>query len=216
MEDKRAEGKIDIILARLKRRYANEMKTSLDHRNALELLIATMLAAQSQDVQVNKVTPALFKACPTVKDYAKLKPEQLYKYIMTLGLYKNKAKNIVNAAKVMHENFSDTVPDTMLGLTSLPGVGRKTANIVLSNAFDKIVGIAIDTHCITVTGRLFLYETKNPEKIEQMLMKFVPQKEWGNITHLFVALGRDVCMAKTKYCERCVLNDICPSSTVRR
>ncbi len=215
MKKKSAEDKIGIILSRLKKKYREEMKTSLDHSDAWELLVATMLAAQSQDVQVNKVTPALFKRYPSARDYARLRPEDLYKYVKTLGLYRNKSKNIVNAAKAIHENFGDKVPDSMEGLTSLPGIGRKTANIVLSNAFHKNVGIAIDTHCITVTNRLFLYDTTNAEKIEKSMMAFVPKEEWGNVTHLFVALGRDVCTARTKYCSKCVLNDICPSSDVK-
>jgi endonuclease-3 len=211
---KSAKGKIALVISRLKRRYAKEMKTSLNHESSWELLVATILSAQSQDAQVNKITPRLFKNLPTVKSYLKLKPRDLYKYVRTLGLYRNKSKNIIAAAHVIHEDFGDIVPNTMEKLITIPGVGRKTANVVLANAFGKNVGIAIDTHCITVANRLFLLNTKNPEKIERKLMEFIPKKDWGNVTHLFIALGRDVCTAKTKHCEHCILNNICPSSAV--
>ncbi len=203
-------------IKRLKKRYKEEMKTSLDFTNPWELLISTMLSAQSQDVQVNKVTPALFKKYPDVRDYAQLKPRQLYPYVKTLGLFRNKSKNIIMAAKYIHLHFRDKVPNSMSDLVLLPGVGRKTANVVLANAFGKNEGIAIDTHCIVTTNRLFLYRTQNAVKIEKKLMRIVPQKEWNNTTHLLIALGRDVCTARRKYCQRCVLKDICPSSDVRK
>ena len=210
-----AEREIAIILARLKKRYYREMKTSLGHSSPWELLVATMLSAQSQDAQVNKVTPGLFRRYKDVGDFAHLKPSGLYPYVKTLGLYRNKSKNIVSAARYIRNNFNGAVPRTMEGMLKLPGVGRKTANVVMANAFGLNEGIAIDTHCITVANRLFLYNTKMPDKIEARLMKIVPRSERGNITHLFIALGRDVCTARNKYCERCVLNDVCPSSAVR-
>jgi endonuclease-3 len=212
---KSAEGKISVILSRLKKRYRKEMMTSLDFGTPWGLLVATMLSAQSQDAQVNKVTPALFKRYPDAKSMAKLKPEHLYPYVKTLGLYRNKAKNIVNAAAAVHNEFHDKLPGTIAELTTLPGVGRKTANVVISNAFKVNEGIAIDTHCITVANRLFLYNTSNPVKIEDNLMRIVKRKDWGNLTHLFIALGRDVCTARTKYCGDCVLRDICPSSDAK-
>lgn len=174
-----------------------------------------MLSAQSQDAQVNKLTPGLFKRYPKINDYVGLKPRQLYPYVGKVGLYRNKSKNIINAARYLGKNLNGKVPNTIEKLVLLPGVGRKTANVVLANYFGKNHGIAIDTHCITVANRLFLYNTKNAEKIERKLMGFVPQEEWGNVNNLFIALGRDVCTARRKYCSKCVLNDICPSSEVK-
>ncbi len=207
---------VDKVLDRLKRRYKKEMRTSLHHSSPWELLAATMLSAQSQDAQVNKATAKLFKRYKTVKDFGNAKPTKLYLYIRHLGLYRNKGKNIIKTAKAIHENFNDKVPKTMEELLTLPGVGRKTANVVLSNAYNIHYGIAIDTHCITVSNRLGLAKTKDPAKIERMLVKVVDKRDWKDLTHLFIVLGRDVCTARRKYCESCVLNDICPSSTVKK
>ncbi len=206
---------VRLVVSRLKKRYGNEMVTSLRHSNPWELLVATMLSAQSQDSQVNKITPKMFKRYRTVTDFALLKPVELQRYIKTLGLYRNKSKNIINAARSIKKNFNGKVPNSMEGMLMLPGVGRKTANVVLANAFGIHDGIAIDTHCITVSNRLFLLDTKDPEKIEAELMKYVKRSDWGNVTHLFIALGRDVCTARRKFCGECVLRDICPSSTER-
>lgn len=200
------------ILSRLKKRYPEETATSLDSGTPWQLLAATMLSAQAQDVQVNKATPALFNRYPDPKSTAKLRPTQLYPYIRTLGYYKTKAKHMVGAAKYIMEHFNGRVPETMDQLVQLPGVGRKTANVVLSNAFGANYGIAIDTHCITVSNRLFLYGTNDAAKIERRLMDVVPRNDWKNVSHLFIALGRDVCTARRKYCSDCVLKDICPSS----
>ncbi len=215
MQSKKA-ADANAVIAKLKQRYKKDMETWLDAKNSWELLVATMLSAQSQDVQVNKVTPSLFKKYPNADDYLNLKPTDLYPYVKTLGLYRNKSKNIIKAAKYLHEHFDDNIPETIDKLTELPGVGRKTANVVLANAFGVLEGIAIDTHCITTTDRIFLFHTKDAGKIEQKLMTMVPKKDWGNITHLLIALGRDVCTARAKYCEGCVLKDICPSSTVKK
>lgn len=212
MRTKGAEGKMKLILARLKKKYAKKMETSLDSETPWELLVATVLSQRTQDAQVNKITPTLFSKYNTPKQYAVLTAPQLYKYVNRIGLYKGKAKNIINTAKIITREYHGAVPETMDELLSLPGVGRKTANVVLSNAFGKLHGIAIDTHCITVANRLFLLKTTNAEKIEKYIMGIVPQNDWRNVSHLFIALGRDVCTAKNKYCERCVLNDICPSS----
>jgi endonuclease III len=215
MNSSKNEPYLKLVIKRLKRRYLSEMKTSLNHLNSWELLVATMLSAQSQDAQVNKVTPALFKKYPHVKDYVNLKSNQLYKYIGSIGLYRNKSKNIIKAAQVLEENFDGKIPQTIQELTTLPGVGRKTANVVLANAFGINEGIAIDTHCITVSNRLGIIRSKDPKKIEQKLMKLVKKNEWGNLTHLFISLGRDTCTARVKYCSRCTLKDICPSSDAR-
>ncbi len=208
-----SEDYVDSILKRLKKRYMGEMRTFLIHSNAWELLVATMLSAQAQDAQVNRITPRLFSRYKTVRDYAALRPSDLYKYTGSIGLFRSKSRNIVNAARAITSRFGGRVPSTIEELTTLPGVGRKTANVVLSNYFKKNHGIAIDTHCITVSRRLFLFRTMDAEKIERRLMEYVPREDWGNINNLFIALGRDVCTARIKRCEGCVLNDICPSST---
>ncbi len=210
-----AEKSIELVLRRLKKRYPDEMHTSLNHSNPWELLVATILSAQTTDAQVDRVTPALFKKVPNPKSMAKLKPKQLYPYVKTLGLYRVKAKHLVGTAKILHEHFHDRVPNTIAELTMLPGVGRKTANVVISNAFNANEGIAIDTHCITVANRLFLYRTKDAKRIEEHMTRVVPKSDWGNLTHLFIALGRDVCTARKKYCSNCVLKDICPSSDAK-
>ncbi len=215
MARKSAEKKIGLILRRLKRKYKGEMQTSLSHGSSWELLVATILSAQCTDAQVDRATPRLFKRFPRPRDYIRLRQSQLYPYVGSLGFYRNKSKNIINAAKIVVKNFHSKVPDTMDELLTLPGVGRKTANVVLSNAFGKHYGIAIDTHCITVANRLFLYNTENAEKIERRLMEITPKRDWRNVSHLFIALGRDVCTARRKYCERCVLMDICPSSDAK-
>lgn len=215
MNKKKATAKIGVVLSRLKKRYPEEMQTSLDHENPWELLVATMLSAQAQDAQVNKVTPALFKRYPNIKSFVELKPTQLYKYTKSLNIYRNKSKHIIQTAKYIKRNFRGKVPETMEKLIQLPGVGRKTANVVLANAFGKHEGIAIDTHCITVSNRLFLYHAKNAAQVEEHLMKIVPKPDWGNVNHLFIALGRDVCTAKKKICGKCVLRYICPSSDAK-
>ncbi len=212
---KETESKIDLILRRLKKRYPEEMQTTLDHQDAWELVVATMLSAQAPDAQVNKVTPALFKKYPNSKSYLKLKPGQLYPYTRSLNFYKTKSKHIIESAKILHQNFNDKVPESLDELMQLPGVGRKTANVVQANAFDRHDGIAIDTHCITVANRLFLYKAKDAKEVEEKLIKITPKEDWGNINHLFIALGRDVCTARKKICNNCVLKDICPSSDAK-
>ncbi len=202
-------------MAMLKRRYRSELKTSLDFSGPWQLLAATMLSAQSQDRQVNIVTKGLFKAYPRIDDFSRLRPAQLYNYIGSLGLYRGKAKHIIGAAKMLKKQFNSEVPDSMEELVKLPGVGRKTANVVLYNAFGKNEGIAIDTHCITVANRLMLAKGRNPEKIEKALMRITPKDEWCEVTHMFIALGRDVCTAKRKICSKCVLNRMCPSSDAK-
>lgn len=207
-------GYLKEVISRLKRRYKHEMHTALRHSNEWELLVATMLSAQSQDKQVNKITGPLFKKYSTIESFAKLKPSDLYPYIGSIGLYRGKAKNIISTARKLKKNNSK-IPNTIDELTKLDGVGRKTANVVLANAFGINEGIAIDTHCITVSNRLGLVRTKDAKKIEQRLMKIAERKDWGNITHLFISLGRDACTARAKHCDRCVLKDICPSSSLK-
>lgn len=204
------------VLRMLKKKYASQMKSTLEYSNAWELLVATMLSAQAQDKQVNAVTKKLFNDHLDVRDYASMDPKELYKYTKSIGLYRNKSNNIINAAKAIEKNFKGEVPGDIASLQTLPGVGRKTANVVQYNWFGKSEGIAIDTHCITVCNRLGLANGANAEKIEKEMIKITPKKDWGNVTHLFIALGRDVCTARVKHCEACVLNRICPSSTVKK
>jgi len=202
------------VLLLLKKRYKSRMQTARGHTTPWELLVATILSAQAQDTQVNKATVLLFKDLKNVTDYARLKPSELYKYTKSIGLYRNKSKNIIRTAKMILKDFDGKVPKTMEQLTLLPGVGRKTANIVLSNSFGINEGIAIDTHCIVVSKRLGLTKTKNPKRIEMQLTKLYPKSEWSNVSNLFIALGRDTCTARVKYCNRCVLKNMCPSSLV--
>ncbi len=204
------------VIRLLRKRYGPRLQSTLEHSNPWELLVATILSAQSQDRQVNKITKTLFRRYPDAKAYTKLRPQALYPYIGSIGIYRNKAKNIVRSAKIIVKEFNGKVPNTIEKLITLPGVGRKTANVVLANAFGISEGIAIDTHCITVSNRLGIAKTNDAEKIEKLLMQIVPKKDWGRVNHLFIALGRDACTARHKYCSDCILNRICPSSDVRR
>ncbi len=204
------------IMALLKRRYGAGRPAFLHFSTPWQLLVATILSAQAQDPTVNRATAGLFKRYPKVRDYASLRPEQLYKYVKSIGLYKGKSKNIVNSAKTIVREYNSDVPKSVDELVKLPGVGRKTANVVLANAYGINEGIAIDTHCIRVSNKLGFVKTNNPEKIEKRLMAIAPKSDWREINHLFIDLGRDVCTARKTYCDRCVLKKICPSSTVRK
>jgi endonuclease-3 len=212
---KKSRAYIGRVIRLLKGRYASEMHTSLDYKTPFQLLVATILSAQSQDVKVNLLTPKLFRDYPDPKSYVGAKASDLYPYIRHLGLYQGKSKSIAKTANILCSRFGSEVPKTIEELTTLAGVGRKTANVVLSDAYGIDEGIAIDTHCITVANRLGLANTKNPVKIEKALMDIVPKAEWGDVSHLFIALGRDTCQARIKRCEDCVLKRICPSSTSR-
>jgi endonuclease-3 len=189
-----------------------DAKIALDFSNPLELLIATMLSAQCTDERVNVVTKVLFRKYRTSKDYAKADLKELENNIRSTGFYRNKSKNIKKAAQMLVEKFNSKVPSTMAELLELPGVARKTANIVLFNAFGKIEGIAVDTHVRRLAKRLGLTENDDPEKIEADLMKIIPKKDWMRITDFLIFHGRRVCEAKKPKCEICVLDKICPSA----
>ncbi|MES0278124.1 MAG: endonuclease III, partial [Dehalococcoidales bacterium] len=176
------------------------------------LLVATILSAQATDVGVNKVTPGLFRKYRTTADYANADREQFEQEIRSTGFYRNKAKNIINAARILLDNFGGQVPRTMTELVTLPGVARKTANIVLYNAYGVIDGIAVDTHVGRLAQRLGLSAYKDPVKIERDLMKQVPRRKWGRFSYLLIDHGRAVCMARKPKCDICLLNDICPSA----
>jgi len=189
-----------------------DAKTALNYTNPLELLVATILSAQCTDRRVNTVTEALFKKYRKVEDYANADPEELEKDIRSTGFYRNKAKNIKKCCQILVDKFDSQVPRTMEEMLSLPGVARKTANIVLSNAYDVIEGIAVDTHVRRLARRLGLTQHENPNKIEDDLMKIVPKNYWKRITDLLIFHGRRICVARNPKCGICILNKFCPSA----
>jgi len=198
------------ILKRLKKEYSDP-KTALNFSNPFELLVATILSAQATDAHVNKVTEKLFKKYKSVKDYADADPDMLQKDINSINFYRNKAKNIQTTAKILIKKFKSNVPKTMDELTTLPGVARKTANIILFNVYGVNEGIAVDTHVKRLSQRLCLTKNQDPVKIERDLMAIIPQKQWGSISNLLIFHGRKICQAKKPKHNECVLYDICPS-----
>jgi endonuclease-3 len=203
--------RLEIILPILKRMYP-EAQCSLDHTNPLELLVATILSAQCTDERVNIVTKDLFKRYRTAQDYARAPQERLEKDIQSTGFYRNKAKSLRAMSAALLERHGGKVPDTMEELTDLAGVGRKTANVVLGNAFGKNIGIVVDTHVTRVANRLGLTSHKvDAIKIEQELMKIVPQNEWTLFSHLLIHHGRQICQARKPKCEICPLLPHCPA-----
>lgn len=205
--------KILEILRRLKKQYP-DAKTALRFGNPFELLVATILSAQTTDVHVNKVTENLFKKYKSVKDYANVSIERLQRDISSINFYKTKAKNIHEAAKIIVEKYNSKVPNTMEELIKLPGVARKTANIILSNAYRINEGIAVDTHVKRLSTRLGLTENDDPIKIEKDLMQITPKEDWGSLSHLLIFHGRKVCQAKKPKHNECILYDICPSKNI--
>jgi endonuclease-3 len=201
------------ILKRLKKEYP-EPKTALHHGNPFELLVATILSAQTTDAHVNKVTEQLFRKYRSVEDYAAAPADSFARDIRSVNFFNNKAKNIVNTAKAIVERFSSQVPRNMDELTSLPGVARKTANIILWSAYGINEGIAVDTHVKRLANRLGLTDQEDPVKIEKDLMEVIPQKDWGTFSHAVIFHGRKVCQAKKPKHDECVLYDICPSNTI--
>lgn len=201
------------IITRLRAAYP-DAKCSLDFRNAYELLVATILSAQCTDERVNMVTPALFKRYPTPEDLAGARPEELEDLIRSTGFFRNKTKSLLGMAAAVTGQHGGEVPAGFDDMVRLPGVGRKTANVVLGNAFGTNEGIAVDTHVKRVSGRLGLTRNTDPEKIEPDLMKLVPREEWTDISHLLIYHGRAICKAPKPRCEECMLSDICPSSRV--
>jgi endonuclease III len=188
--------------------------TELDFKTPLQLLIATILSAQCTDKRVNLVTPALFKRYRTAADYAKVPPAELEKAIQSTGFFRNKSKSIRGATAVIVQKFGGRVPDTMDELRELPGVGRKTANVVLGNAFGKNEGIVVDTHVGRVSQRLRLTRNEDPEKIEQDLMKLIPQKVWTEWSHWLIWHGRRRCFARKPDCSQCEIFRLCPSGKI--
>ena len=199
----------------MKKTYPNA-GCSLSFRSPLELLVATILSAQCTDVQVNKVTPALFRRFHSAEDYVAVPIEQLEEAIRTTGFFHNKAKHIQDACRKIVETFDGNVPDTIESLTSLPGVGRKTANVVLSNGFGRNEGFVVDTHVFRLSHRLGLVKGKTPEKAEQELMQLFPQTDWAFLSHALILHGRLVCNARKPHCGACPLKKNCPQLGDRR
>jgi endonuclease-3 len=210
-EKKKRTGK---IITLLKKRYP-DARCTLDFKGSLELLIATILSAQCTDERVNKVTKDLFEKYKRVEDYARAEPEMLENDIRSTGFYKNKTKSIIGCCKKILENHEGKVPSTMEELVYLGGVGRKTANVVLGNAFG-IPGMVVDTHVKRVTHRLGLTKNQDPVKIEYDLMELVPRKGWTQFSHLIIFHGRNTCMARKPLCAECVLKKLCPQVDVKK
>ena len=190
----------------------SDAKIALSYKNPLELLVATILSAQCTDKRVNIVTKVLFKKYKKPEDYANADLEELEGDIRSTGFYRNKARNIKKCCRILVEKFNSQVPKTMEELLELPGVARKTANIVLSNAYGVVEGIAVDTHVRRLARRLGLSEHKDPNKIEGDLMEIVPKGRWKRITDLLIFHGRRICAARKPKCGICVLNKLCPSA----
>ncbi|PYP10385.1 MAG: endonuclease III [Gemmatimonadetes bacterium] len=201
------------IIARLKREYP-DATCALHHHNALELVVATILSAQCTDARVNMVTPHLFAKYRTAADYAAADPHVLEKEIQSTGFFRNKTKSIIGMAQALVERHSGEVPQTMDELTALPGVGRKTANVILGTWFRKNEGVVVDTHVHRLSRLLGLARQDDPVKIEQELMAIVPRDDWTWFSHTLIQHGRAVCIARRPRCADCVLNRLCPSSQV--
>ncbi len=201
------------VLQRLLAAYP-DAHCALDFRNAYQLLVATILSAQCTDKRVNMVTPALFEKYPTPKALAAAPREDVEEIIRSTGFFRNKAKSLIGMATAVAGEHGGRIPETMDGLTHLPGVGRKTANVVLGNAFDRNEGIVVDTHVTRLSQRLGLTRAKTPEKIEQSLMPLFPRDRWTMLSHLLIEHGRRVCVARNPRCNDCVLADVCPSARV--
>ncbi len=187
---------------------------ALDHADPLQLLVATILSAQTTDERVNQVTPALFTRYPAAADYAEADPEELEQLIHATGFFHAKARSLIGMGKALCDRFDGHVPDTMEGLVALPGVGRKTANVILGVAFGK-PGFPVDTHVTRLSNRLGLVRVQDPEKIEREVCRMVPPEEWTGLSLRLILHGRQVCLARNPRCEVCVLESWCPSSTLR-
>ena len=204
---------VEAIIAELRRLYP-DAKCSLDFSTPLQLLIATQLAAQCTDERVNMVTKDLFRKYRSVEDFATVSQEELEQDIKSTGFYRNKAKNIRAACQRIITDFGGEVPYTMKDLLSLPGVARKTANVVLGNAFGIVEGYIVDTHNMRLSRRFGWTTSEDPVKIEQALMRIIPQKDWLDLSHFLIYHGRAVCAARKPLCEQCTLAKLCPSAFV--
>ncbi|UDQ96800.1 endonuclease III [Lentisphaerota bacterium WC36G] len=185
-----------------------KLSCSLDHSNPLELMVATILSAQCTDARVNKITPALFKKYPTAHDYAIANQEELEDDIRSAGFFRNKAKSIIGACQVIDQSYGGELPNNLTDLVKLPGIGRKTANVILGDAFD-VPGFPVDTHVTRLLNLIGLVKTDNAVKIEQFVIEVVDEARWVNFSHLLINHGRLVCVARKPKCEQCVLNKKC-------
>ncbi len=199
------------IVAKLKAEYP-DAHCALDHRTPFELLAATILSAQCTDVRVNMVTPALFAKYPTARDLAAARPEDVEDLVRSTGFFRNKTKSLIGMATAVAERHGGEVPKDMEALRVLPGVGRKTANVVLGTAFGINDGVVVDTHVGRLSGLLKLSKHQDPEKVERDLMALVPRDDWTLLSHLLITHGREVCIARRPQCGRCVLAKLCPSA----
>jgi endonuclease III len=206
--DPLAPDRIAEILKRLDQMYP-EVTCALTHSSAWELLVATILSAQSTDVNVNRVTPDLFRKYPTVQAFAALTPEQLQPDVRSTGFFRNKSKSVVGAAQKIVADFGGQVPDDMEDLLSLPGVARKTANVVLGTWFKKAEGVVVDTHVQRISRRLELTKNNDPQKIEQDLMRIIPRERWILFSHQIIWHGRKLCIARKPKCVDCSLENLC-------
>lgn len=202
------------VIRRLKRAYP-DAKCSLNHSNPFELLVATILSAQCTDERVNIVTADLFRKYKQPEDYLKVSPRELEKDIQSTGFFRNKTKSIQGTSKMLTEQYGGTVPHTMDELLELPGVARKTANVVLGNAFEIKSGVVVDTHVTRLSHRLGFTQQKTAEKIEQDLVLIVPKKDWVIFSHLLIAHGRKICKARNPLCDQCPVEKQCPSSFLK-
>lgn len=200
------------VVRRLRGEYP-DARCALTHGNPYELIVSTILSAQCTDEMVNRVTPALFREYPTAAALAKARLPAVEKLIKSTGFFRNKARNITGMAKTLVAEFGGKVPQTMEELLTLPGVARKTANVVLGVAFGKAEGVVVDTHVHRLTRRLGLTKHDDPKKIERDLMEILPKEDWIDIGHLLIWHGRRVCNARKPLCEQCILKDRCPGST---
>lgn len=207
----RSPAPIGEVIVRLREEYPGA-RTELHWEDPLQLLVATILSAQSTDVRVNQITGELFEKYRTAEDYAEADPLLLEEQIRSVGFFRNKARSIKNMARALVEEHGGEVPRKMEELVRLPGVGRKTANVVLGNAFSVNVGVVVDTHVRRVSRRLGLTEHQDPEKIERDLLKGVPEEERALFSHLLIFHGRRVCKSRKPNCSGCILNNICPSA----
>lgn len=207
------EEKVKEILKRLYKVYPHP-KTALHYTTPWELLVATILSAQTTDKLVNTITPALFEKYSTIESFAKASVSGIDQMISKVNFHENKAKNIKASAQMIIDQYGGQVPENMEQLDALPGVARKTANVVLGNAFHKAEGIVVDTHVIRLSNKLGLTTEKDPVKIEQDLMKIVPKENWIDFSHLLINHGRDMCPARPHTCQGCPLGDLCPDMRV--
>lgn len=196
------------VIEQLKNKYPDAV-CSLISEQPFQLLISVRLSAQCTDARVNMVTPALFKRFPTIDSFAEADPEEVGQYIHSCGLYKTKARDIVNLCKMLRDEYHGQVPDTIEELTRLPGVGRKTANLICGDVYGKPAVVA-DTHCIRISNRLGLCDSKDPLKVEKQLRAILPPEESNDLCHRLVLFGRDICTARSPKCDRCPLQDHCP------